>query len=187
LCLISHLSGKTLLTLCCTTKQRLFLEAGSLVRVYADSGQIVFDATSKGNVLDWTVQDGTGERLRTGSYMCVVTVKSLNGKLGQRIGEVSVEEHGTDLRGLDLTHLTAAQQREIGPVEEDAAIFVMEENGGEASTILAHNGEEGRIIRGARSALVSAWRFLQRQGHGADAADGRRECGDRDNQSPGEA
>src|SRR5690242_7916255 len=54
------------------------------LQIYAESGQTMFDVTSQGNVLDWTLQEGGGERLIPGSYLCVVTVKSLSGKLSQR-------------------------------------------------------------------------------------------------------
>src|SRR5260370_41539050 len=33
------------------------------LEVLSDSGQIVFDVSSKGNVLDWTLQDGAAQRL----------------------------------------------------------------------------------------------------------------------------
>src|SRR2546430_4229965 len=38
------------------------------LQIYADSGQMLFDVTSKGNVLDWTLPDG--EPLAPGSYLC---------------------------------------------------------------------------------------------------------------------
>src|ERR1700682_975808 len=36
------------------------------LQVYAPSGDVLFDASTKGNVLDWSVQDSAGERLSTG-------------------------------------------------------------------------------------------------------------------------
>ena len=133
-----------------------FASPGSVVQihlqVYSDTGQVLFDAASKGNVLDWGVQDGSGTRLAAGSYLCVVTVKSLSGKLGQRITGLVVQEQQAELRAIEATQLSAAQQREVGPVEEDAAIAILKENEGEAATVISHNGEEGQITRG-RGAL----------------------------------
>ncbi len=63
------------------------------LQIYADSGQLLFDVMSKGNVLDWTLQDSGGEHLVPGSYLCVVTVKSLSGKLSQRIGSALVKRN----------------------------------------------------------------------------------------------
>ena len=77
------------------------------LQTYSGSGELVFDVTSKGNVLDWTVQDGSGVHLGTGAYLCLVTVKSISGKLSQRIGEVSVQEQQTELRTADVTQLTS--------------------------------------------------------------------------------
>jgi hypothetical protein len=153
---VTQASAAPLITAGASVERVRFAAPGAVVQmrlqVYADTAQMVFDATSKGNVLDWTVQDGSGERLRTGAYLCVVTVKSLGGKLGQRIGEVSVQEQQTEMRAIELAHLTMAQQREIGPVEEDAAILVLKQNEAEAATVIAHNGEDGQITRG-RGAL----------------------------------
>jgi hypothetical protein len=118
------------------------------LQVYSDAGQVMFDASSKGNVLDWTVQDGSGARLQASTYLCVVTVKSLAGKLSQKIAELAVEEQQTELRTVEAAQMTAAQQREVGPVEEDAAIAILKENDGEAATVIAHNGEDGQIARG---------------------------------------
>src|SRR4029077_4875726 len=47
------------------------------LQIYAESGQLLFDGTSKGNVLDWTLQERGSQHLFPGSYLCVVTVKSL--------------------------------------------------------------------------------------------------------------
>src|SRR5581483_4193459 len=89
------------------------------LQVYTEAGQVVFDAASKGNVLDWSVEDGSGRRLATGSYVCVVTVKSLAGKLSQRLAALAVHEQQSEFRSIEAAQLTVAQQREIGPVEAD--------------------------------------------------------------------
>ena len=46
------------------------------LRVVSEAGQVMFEVSSKGNVLDWTLQDSSGQRVQ-GSYLTVVTVKSL--------------------------------------------------------------------------------------------------------------
>ena len=61
------------------------------LQVYDNGGQLVFNLSSRGNVLDWTLQDSGGARLNPGSYISVVTVKSLSGKLSQRIGKCARE------------------------------------------------------------------------------------------------
>jgi hypothetical protein len=84
------------------------------LQVYDNSGQLLFDVTSKGNVLDWTMQDSSGGRLNPGSYLSVVTVKSLSGKLSQRVGSVSVQEKQIELEPLGATQMTSGQQQAVG-------------------------------------------------------------------------
>ncbi|MGA9994851.1 MAG: tail fiber domain-containing protein [Pyrinomonadaceae bacterium] len=118
------------------------------LQIYADSGQLLFDVTSKGNVLDWTLQDSVGERLAPGSYLCVVTVKSLSGKLSQRLGSALVQEKQIELRSMDATKFTEAQQQAVGPVEENGALTILKAGEAQAATVLANDGKEGQVVRG---------------------------------------
>ena len=122
------------------------------LQVYDNNGQLVFDVSSKGNVLDWTLQNGGGGRLISGSYISVVTVKSLSGKLSQRIGSVSVQEKQTELLQADAAQITIAQQQAIGPVEENAALTILKAGETEATTVVAHDGTQGEVTR-SRGAL----------------------------------
>ena len=116
------------------------------LQVVSESGQILFDVSSKGNVLDWSLQDSSGQRLQ-GSYVTVVTVKSLSGKLSERIGLVSIGEKQVELQRADTTQLSAAQQQAVGPIEENATLTILQANEAEATTVLSNNGSEGQIIR----------------------------------------
>src|SRR6185295_4356674 len=116
------------------------------LQVVSESGQILFEATSKGNVFDWSLQDSTGQRLQ-GSYLTVVTLKSLSGKLSERIGSVSIEQNQVELQRTDAKQLVAAQQQVVGPIEENAALTILHEGEAEATTVLANNGSDGQIIR----------------------------------------
>src|SRR6266704_415559 len=128
-----------------------FTAPGSVVQmqlqIYNDSGQVMFDVTSKGNVLDWTLQDSGGERMDPGYYLCVVTVKSLSGKLSQRIGSALVHEREVELQRVDATQMTAPQQQAVGPIEENGALTILKAGETQATTVLANNGQEGQIIR----------------------------------------
>src|SRR4051812_35761847 len=77
-----------------TGQQVRFVSPASVVRTRVEilsvSGEALFDVTSKGNVFDWTLQGGDGQRVADGDYICVVTVKTLSGKISQRIGTVSL-------------------------------------------------------------------------------------------------
>jgi len=116
------------------------------LQVISESGQILFDVNSKGNVLDWSLQDSSGQRLQ-GSYVTVVTVKSLSGRLSQRIGTVSVEERQVELKAGDATGMAPAQQEAVGPIEENAALTILKESEGQAITVIANDGKDGQLIR----------------------------------------
>jgi hypothetical protein len=117
------------------------------LQVISESGQILFDVSSKGNVLDWSLQDSSGQRLQ-GSYLTVVTAKSLSGRLSERIGSVSVEEKQVELRPAEAAGLTVAQQQAVGPIEEQAALTILKEGETQTPTVIAHTGTDGQVVRG---------------------------------------
>src|SRR5215510_8519875 len=121
--------------------------------IYSSSGKKVFDNEVRGgNVLDWHLQDGQAEPLADDSYLCVVTVKSLSGRITQRIGSVTVEKSSARVQPFDASQMSAQQSQAIGPVEENASLTVLKQDENQTTTVIAHNGEEGQITRG-RGAL----------------------------------
>src|SRR5256886_13473025 len=88
--------------------------------IYNSTGRKLFDNEVRGgNVLDWHLQDGQAEPLADDSYLCVVTVKSLSGKLTQRIGSVRVEKSAAIVQAATGSQMTAQQTESIGPVGEN--------------------------------------------------------------------
>ena len=124
------------------------------VEAYAASGERVFDQEIRGgNVFDWHLQDGQAQRLAPGSYVCVVTAKSVSGKLTQKIGAVRVEEKSVSVQPGDSQQLSAPQAQTIGPVEENSSWTITGENEPQTTTVIAHDGTDGQMIRG-RGALT---------------------------------
>ena len=117
------------------------------LQIYDNSGQMISDITAEGNVLDWVPQPAAGARLSTGSYLAVVTVKSVSGKQSRRIGSVSVAENQLELQPAVATQLSFAQQQVVGPIEENGALAIRKAGSSEAITVVAHNGSEGQTIR----------------------------------------
>ena len=80
-------STNTTVTAAAAAERMRFTAPSNVVRmqlqIISGSGQILFDVSSKGNVLDWTLQDSSGQRLQ-GAYLAVVTVKSLAGRLSEK-------------------------------------------------------------------------------------------------------
>src|SRR5213080_3205729 len=126
-----------------TAERVRFTAPGNVVRmqlqVFSESGQILFDVSSRGNVLDWSLQDSSGQRLQ-GSYLTVVTVKSLSGRLSERIGSVSIGERQVELQKVDAALLTLAQQQAVGPIEESAALTILKAGEAQDTTVIANNG-----------------------------------------------
>jgi hypothetical protein len=123
------------------------------LEIYDSAGKKLFDNEVRGgNVLDWHLQDGQAEPLADDTYLCVTTVKSLSGKITQRIGSVTIEKATASVQPVDVSQMTAQQSQAIGPVEDNASLTVLKEDDNRTTTVIAHNGEEGQITRG-RGAL----------------------------------
>src|SRR5262245_62024761 len=89
------------------------------LEIYNSAGRKLFDYEVRGgNVLDWQLQDGQAQPLPDDTYLCVVTVKSVSGRLTQKIGSVKVEKSLASMQPADAVQLTTQQTQAIGPVEE---------------------------------------------------------------------
>src|SRR5262245_38419317 len=63
------------------------------LEIYGSSGSKVFDSEfCGGNVIDWNLTDNQAQRLADETYLCVVTLKSISGKITQRIGSVTIQK-----------------------------------------------------------------------------------------------
>jgi hypothetical protein len=145
------------ITASATGERVRFAASSSVVQirleVYNSTGRKLFDNEVRGgNVLDWHLQDGQAEPLADDSYLCVLTVKSLSGKLTQRIGSVTVDKATANVQPADVSQMTPQQSQAIGPMEENASLTVLKEDDNQTTTVIAHNGEDGQITRG-RGAL----------------------------------
>ncbi len=114
------------------------------LEVLSSAGEALFEVSSKGSVLDWTLHDANGQLLADGSYLCVVTVKSLSGKISQRVGNVSMLSGVVKVQS-DAPRLTAAQQHAVGPIEGNAELTVLQEKGTPVATVVAHDGTDGQL------------------------------------------
>ena len=123
------------------------------LEVYNSRGRKVFDnEVRSGNMLDWHLQDGQADPLSDDTYLCAVTVKSLSGRLAQRIAFLILEKASVQLKAIDVSQMTAQQSEAIGPVEENTSLTLLDADEQRTTTVVAHNGEEGTITRG-RGAL----------------------------------
>src|SRR5688572_6434369 len=141
-----------LVTATATAKRVRFVSPGTVVQlrleVFNEAGQRLFDTELRGgNVLDWHLQDGAGERLPAGSYATVLTIKSLSGRLSQRVGLVTVNDEKAAVEAAGAGELSLAQQQIIGPVEGNGAFTVVQQSEAEALTAVTHDGTKGQVSR----------------------------------------
>jgi len=123
------------------------------LEVYNPAGEKIFDNEVRGgNVLDWIIQDGQGQLLPDDTYLCLIAVKSLAGRITERIGALVVSKGAASLRPAEVSQMTAQQSQAVGPIEENLSINILSTDEPQTPTVIAHNGEDGQITRG-RGAL----------------------------------
>jgi hypothetical protein len=119
------------------------------LEVYGTNGEKLFDNEIRGgNVIDWHLLNGQGERLLDGTYLSVITSKSLSGRLSQKLGRITIDNAAVSVQPAVTTQLTAQQSDVVGPVEENGSLTVVKDGETETATVIAHNGAEGQLIRG---------------------------------------
>jgi len=136
------------------------------VEVYSDEGERLFDsAEHAGNVFDWPLHDARADRLGDGSYLCVVTVKNLSGKVNQKLGIFVVHEKQLVVQAIGPSQLTPRQSealsqslaasdqaQAVGSLEDASALTLVSEGEPDAVTTMAHDGTNAEIGR-SRGAL----------------------------------
>jgi hypothetical protein len=118
------------------------------LEIYAQSGERVFDSGMQtGSILDWKAQG-----LADGSYLGVVTVKDLRGKLSQRVGSLSLQAGQVSLSRAAEPNAaqskTLAAERQARKIEHDGAedaLTVVTAGKERALTVGAHDGRDGQV------------------------------------------
>jgi len=124
------------------------------LEVYNSSGRKLFDNEIRGgNILDWHLNDGKAETVADGAYLTVVTVKSLSGRITQRIGMVMIEGSLPTVKPANALEMTAQQVEAIGPIENNASLAILSGEEPKSGIVIAHDGEDGQITR-SRGALL---------------------------------
>jgi hypothetical protein len=119
------------------------------LEVYNSSGRKLFDNELRGgNILDWHLLDGQAQPLSDDTYLCLVTVKNLSGRISQRIGALKIEQQTARMQSQATNPMTPQQAETIGPIEENAYLTILEAEPKQTTTVLAHDGLDGQITRG---------------------------------------
>ena len=125
------------------------------LEVFSPTGERLFDSGFKsGDLLDWGLRDQQGQQLADGSYLCVVTVKDLSGRLSQRHGLVSLREQQVSLQRVAPEQLSAGAARawadsratqSLGMAQENGSLALIGEESPATMTVATHDGTDGQV------------------------------------------
>jgi hypothetical protein len=124
------------------------------LEVYDEAGQKLLDTEQRGgNVLDWHLQGGSGERVADGVYLCVLTSKNLAGRLNQKLGLVTVNGQTIVVRSAAIAELNLRQAQTVGPIESGETGLTVMGAADAPVTVLANDGSDAQLAR-TRGALT---------------------------------
>lgn len=117
------------------------------LEVFTAAGEKVFDSDfNPGNLLDWALHNQQGQRLTDGAYRCVITARDLTGQPTQKHGEILLQAGGATFQsaGDDGQMIQTTEARNL--VSRDAMLSVLRDGMTRATTVLAHDGSQGRLV-----------------------------------------
>jgi len=125
------------------------------LEIYSATGDVVFDSGQRaGSVIDWKIAD-VQQGMAEGSYLSVVTVRDLRGKLSQRLGSVTLQGGNVTLARAADGELSAAQAQAVGavrqsrkiesPAADDSALTILRDGKDRAVTVTTHDGTKGQV------------------------------------------
>jgi hypothetical protein len=109
------------------------------LEVFNANGDSLYNSDFQiGNMRDWALQDKLGQPVADGSYLCVITLRDLSGRLGIKQGTVLVQDGHASLR------LSEGQQ--VGTIEPDKSLAPVSAGNAPAVTLTAHDGTDGQLV-----------------------------------------
>src|SRR5437773_7646471 len=118
-----------------------FVGLGSLrqmrLEVFSGDGQTIYNSEfHNGNVRDWTLQDKAGQRVADGTYLCVITIRDLSGKLVTKQGSVLLQNGQASLQMDGAAAGNVEPEKALTPVDGTTA----------AVTVVGHDGSNGQVV-----------------------------------------
>ena len=159
------------------------------LEVYDTKGRKVFDNEVRGgNMLDWLLLDGQGDRLSDDTYLCAVTIKSLSGKLTQRIASLTIEQASARLQALDVSRIDRihlySRSQPVGPPSDCARRRLGEEGHSFITSPTRHDGVHDRRSGHNQLHMRLRWgRPADPDSPGGDCYSGRKAMSYRDDSS----
>ncbi|HWN09896.1 MAG TPA: tail fiber domain-containing protein [Pyrinomonadaceae bacterium] len=135
------------------------------LEIFSATGEVVFDSGQRGGgVIDWNVAD-VQQGMAEGSYISVVTVRDLRGKLSQRLGSVTLQGGNVTLGRAADGELSAAQAQAVSaarqsrkietPVSDDSSVTILRDGKERAVTVTTHDGQNGQVTSTAGALTLS--------------------------------
>src|SRR6266581_5189931 len=97
------------------------------------------------SVRDWVLDDKDGQRLADGTYLCVITIRDLSGRLTTKQGSVVVQGGQPSLK------LPDGESVEV--VEPDKSLARVTDPPNTSLTLIGHDGKNGQVVN-TRGALT---------------------------------
>ncbi len=132
--------------------------ASMQLEVYDEAGNQLFGSNARdGNVLDWSSREWKQQPLNEGSYLCVVTVRSLSGKVIRKLAAAAISNQQVTLKPIEIAQLTLAQAQAVNASGDQATqdatpLTILASHQAIATTVIAHDGVDGQVSR-TRGAL----------------------------------
>src|ERR1051325_10691948 len=112
------------------------------LEVFSAASDLLFDSGfHPGNIRDWQFKDQQGRPFADGSYLCVVTIKDLSGRLRFKQGQILLQGGHASLQ-LDEGGSPSAP-------DHDNSLTAVADRSRQALTVLAHDRQDGQ--RGSTS------------------------------------
>jgi len=104
----------------------------------ADGGTVYNSDFHAGSVRDWGLEDKGGQRLVDGTYLCVVSIRDLSGKLITKQGSVVLQNGRASLQMNDgETARSVEPEKALTPVADSANAAV---------ALIGHDGRNGQLV-----------------------------------------
>jgi len=91
-----------------------------------------------GTVRDWAVQDKQGQALVDGTYLCIVTLRDLSGRLTVKQGQIAIQSGQATLQLSDSVP--------AGSVEPEKTLAQVKPDNDTSAALLVHNGRDAQLV-----------------------------------------
>src|SRR2546422_9466875 len=109
------------------------------LEVFNADGRSLYNSDfAAASVRDWALDDKDGQRLADGTYLCVITIRDLSGRMITKQGSVV-------LKGGEAS-MQMANGEIADFVEPDRSLAPLLDQANIAATLIAHDGKDGQMV-----------------------------------------